>query len=132
MKRIVAWVNKWDKKQLEKYHEIDIYFSSSIEDFEFNLKGDIVPLLSLKLAGKSKKKIIQIIKNHSYLKFYYLGPRYPMWVVSVTDMDLRDFDNTEVFVISHSEAARLSLYPDQPLCLHRSLGTPQEKHPVVS
>jgi len=46
MKQIVAWVNKWDKKQLEKYTNADIYFATSLVDFEKHINPDCIIMIS--------------------------------------------------------------------------------------
>jgi len=51
MKQIVAWVNKWDKKQLGKFPNANIYFASSLNDFEAHLISDCIPVFSLVLAA---------------------------------------------------------------------------------
>jgi uncharacterized protein YehS (DUF1456 family) len=112
MKQIVAWVNKWDKKQFEKFTNINIYFASSIDNFDKNLNSNVLPVLSLGLASVYCKKIIKIFNQHPNLKFYFLDkPLDP--TMTLKNMDVRDLINTEEFTVSHSEVVQMSLYPDQ-------------------
>jgi hypothetical protein len=71
LKRIIAWVNKSDKKQLEKNSDFNIYFSLSIENFDLNLCKGCFPLLSITKAGRYWKKIDKIIDKHKDLIFYF-------------------------------------------------------------
>jgi hypothetical protein len=71
MKQIVAWVNKWDRKQLEKHSDYNIHFSSSLDDFDLNLCNGCFPLLSITKAGKYWRKLDIIIGKHENLIFYF-------------------------------------------------------------
>jgi len=112
MKKIVAWVNTYDKKQLLKLTN-NIYFATSLKDFEKNLKKNIMPLFSLGLAGRTLLKSIDIIEKHPYLTFYFLDKRVHSWILQRADWRVRSSENIEVLVISHLEAVQISLYPDR-------------------
>jgi len=106
-KKIVAWVNKYDKKQLEKLTD-NIYFANSLKDFESNLVEDIIPLFSLGLAGRTIRKTNQIIDNHLNLKFYFLDKRKKQWILTDPDWKVRVADNIENLAITHQEIIEFS------------------------
>jgi hypothetical protein len=112
MKKIIAWVNKWDKKQFEKFTDVNIYFASSPDDFNKNLNSDVLPILSLGLASINYKKSIEIINQHPNLRFYFLDKPYNP-TMTLKNMDVRDLTNTEEFTVSHSEVVQMSLFSDR-------------------
>ena len=120
MKKIIAWVNKLDKKNLEKL-DIDIYFSSSLKDFENNLDVEVLPLFSLGLAGRTLRKTSEIITSHPELKFYFLDKRTRDWILEDPDWKVRSFDNVEISLLDFQEVALVS--NDPPIIPRRILET---------
>jgi len=102
-KRIIAWVNKTDKNKLSRLTD-NIYFATSLEDFETNLSDSVMPLFSLGLAGKIYKKVNQIIEAHSNLIFFFLDKRTKNWSMTDPDFKVRMEDNTEKLAMKHEEA----------------------------
>ena len=92
MKRIVAWVNKVNKRQLEK-EGLDIYFASSLEDFEANLTLDCIAVFSLSLAASTFKKTRALTRGHSDIKFYFLEKVRIDMPLTVNEMSVRWDDN---------------------------------------
>jgi hypothetical protein len=70
-KQIIAWVNKMDKKQLKQYPDLDIYFATSINDFENHLTDGVSAILTITKAGRYYKIFNKIIANHPEIKFYF-------------------------------------------------------------
>jgi hypothetical protein len=99
MKQIVAWVNKWDRKQFEKFKKINIYFSSSLEDFEEHLNSNCIPVLSLVQASLTYEKTKKITKTHPEIKFYFLQKRRTGLTVKTNELKLRADSNTEMRVM---------------------------------
>jgi len=108
MKQIVAWVNKWDKKQLEKYTNADIYFARTLEDFEKHLKSDCIPVFSLVLAASTYKKVKNITSTHPDIKFYFLQKRRTGLGVKTNELYLRADENTEAQVMLPDEIIALA------------------------
>jgi len=107
MKQIVAWVNKWDKKQLEKFKNVNVYFATTLEDFEKHLKPDNVPVFSLTLAALTYKKVKDITKAHPNTKFYFLQKRRTGLTVKINELKLRADKNTEMQVMLPDEIIAL-------------------------
>ena len=106
MKQIVAWVNKWDQKQLEKY-AINIYFAASLDDFENHLTLNSIPLFSLCLAASTYKKTKKITIAHPEIRFFFLQKRRTGLPVKTTELKLRTDANTEPSVILPSNVPGL-------------------------
>jgi hypothetical protein len=130
MKKIVAWVNKWDRKQLEKYSNANIYFAYSLEDFNNHLKTGVFPLFSLGLAGKTSKKCISIIKSHPELIFYFLDKRTKNWNLMTADWKVRNLENVEGSLLDHQEV--IPFASDPPVIPKRILETGLLIHEEVS
>jgi hypothetical protein len=121
MKQIIAWVNKWDRKQFDKFKKIDIYFSSSLEDFEEHLNKNSLPLFSLGLAGRTLKKTTKIITSHPELRFYFLEKRTKNWNLENPDWKVRNFENTEGSLLDFQEV--FPLLNEPPVIPKRILET---------
>ena len=110
MKQIIAWVNKLDKKQLEKYTNTDIYFAVTLEDFEKHIKPDCIPVFSLVLAASTYKKVKDITSTHQDIKFYFLQKRRTGLAVKTNELKLRADKNTEAQVMLPDDIITLSGY----------------------
>lgn len=108
VKRIVAWVNKADKKQLEKYTNADIYFATSLEDFEKHINSDCIPVFSLVLAASTYKKVKSITSTHPEIMFYFLQKRRIGLAVKTKELFLRGDENTEPQVMLPDQIIALS------------------------
>jgi len=108
MKQIVAWVNKWDKKQLGKYTNADIYFATSLEDFEKQINPDCIPVFSLVLAASTYKKAKSITSTHPDIRFYFLQKRRTGLAVKTNELFLRADENTEPRVMLPDQIIALS------------------------
>ncbi|GBU27831.1 hypothetical protein R84B8_01372 [Treponema sp. R8-4-B8] len=107
MKQIVAWVNKWDRKQLSRFPKVNIYFASSLDDFEAHLKSDCIPVFSLVLAASTYKETKKITLNHPEYKFYFLQKRRIGLPVKTNEIKLRADENTESKVMLPDEIIAL-------------------------
>ena len=106
MKQIIAWVNKLDRNQLEKFN-VPIYFASSLEDFETQLTPNTIPVFSLVLAASTYKKIKNITLAHPNIKFYFLQKRRIGLPVKTNELKLRADENTERKVMLPDEIIAL-------------------------
>jgi hypothetical protein len=93
-KKIIAWVNKTDKKKLEKLAN-NIYFAISLEDFETNLSSDCMPVFSLSLAASTFEKTRAITKAHPEIEFYFLEKVRIDVPLTANEMSLRWDDNCQ-------------------------------------
>jgi hypothetical protein len=121
MKQIIAWVNKSDKKQLEKFTNANIYFAFSLEDFESHLNNNTMPLFSLGLAGRTLKKTTKIITSHPKLRFYFLEKRTKNWNLESSDWKVRNFENAEGSLLEIQEV--IPFANDPPVIPKRILET---------
>jgi hypothetical protein len=113
MKQIIAWVNKWDRKQLEKY-VMPLYFANSLDDFESHLIPDVIPLFSLRLAARTYNRTKNITTAHPNLRFYFLQKRRLNLLVQTNELKVRGDTNTEPCVILPSEVFQLIQLPFYP------------------
>jgi hypothetical protein len=107
MKQIVAFVNKWDRKQLEKFTDINIRFTSSLNDFEESLVPNCIPVFSLGLAASNYQKVKKITLTHPDIKFYFLQKRRNGLPVKTNELKLRADENTESQVMLPDEIIAL-------------------------
>ena len=108
MKQIVAWVNKADKKEFEKYTNANIYFAASLEDFEKHINSDCIPVFSLVLAASTYKKVKKITSTHPEIMFYFLQKRRIGLAVKTNELFLRGDENTEPRVMLPEDIITLS------------------------
>lgn len=102
-KKIICWVNKRDKKQFEKFKDVDIYFAATLEDFEKHIKPDTIPVFSLVLAASTHKEIKRITSSHPEIKFYFLQKCRIGLPVKNEEILIRIDDNIETSVMLPDE-----------------------------
>jgi hypothetical protein len=74
MKRIVAWVDRYEKKTLVEanLNNNSIHFAKNQDNFVENLTDDVFPVISVKKAHKINT-LRQIVRAFPALRFYALA-----------------------------------------------------------
>ena len=116
-KKIIAFVNRLDERDLKRYSS-EIYFCSSINDFESNLKENTLPVLSLGVATRTYRRTLKIIESRPDLRFYFLEKRRKNgnWNLRDVDWKIRNPENTEGSTLGPEEVVPLSFdFPVIPI-----------------
>ena len=129
MKQIVALVNKWDKKHLEKFNA-DIYFAHSLNNFSEYLHKNSLPVSSLGIASRNFKIFSKVIISHPELRFYFLDKRTKNWNLEPSDWKIRNFENVEGSPLDFQEVILLA--NDPPVVPKRILETNLLVHEAAS
>jgi hypothetical protein len=77
MKRIITWVNKKERRRLEKLNEqhgLNFIFVDNLESFIEGIQDDTISLFSRRKAYRYYKNLIQLLSEHPARLFHYFYP----------------------------------------------------------